>query len=164
MSGKRAAYERSRTWLERIGRVTYVDEAPASAYISGMAVQAAFLPMAVGLLQGLRIAELRHLSVDWFKKAVQDLYPFQIDQLLDRVTVGPGPSAPGVEASVDVMAVGAAEYSAALRETGLDSGMYDALHRLFTAASEAGHGQSDWTCIADHVASHDVPREPPGGA
>jgi hypothetical protein len=31
--------------------------------------------------------------------------------------------------------------------------MYDALHRLFTAASQAGDGETDWTCIAEHVAT-----------
>lgn len=38
-----------------------------------------------------------------------------------------------------------------LRELGLDTGVYDALQRLFVAASQAGHGDADWTCIAGHV-------------
>jgi hypothetical protein len=109
--------------------------------------------MAVGLLQGARIAESQDLSPDGFKKAVLDLYPFHIEQLLDRITAQPDPSEPEVEASVDIMAAGAAEYGAALREMGIDSGMYDALHRLFSAASEAGDGETDWTCIAEHVAT-----------
>ena len=53
-----------------------------------------------------------------------------------------------MEASVDVMAAWAAEYGAALRDMGLDSGMFDALRQLFTSASEAGHGETDWTSIA----------------
>jgi 3-hydroxyisobutyrate dehydrogenase-like beta-hydroxyacid dehydrogenase len=75
VSVDRAAFETHRERLERIGRVTYVNAVPASAYLSGMAVQLAFLPMAVGLLQGARIAELQDLSPDGFKKAVLDLYP-----------------------------------------------------------------------------------------
>lgn len=153
VSGERTAYEAHRELLERTGHVTYVDGTPGSAYISGMAVQLAYLPLAVGLLQGLRIAESQGLSSDWFRVAVLDLYSFHIEQLLDRMTATPGRSAPGAEASVDVMAAWAAEYGAALRDMGLDSGMFDALHRLFTAASEAGHGESDWTCIADHGAT-----------
>jgi 3-hydroxyisobutyrate dehydrogenase-like beta-hydroxyacid dehydrogenase len=153
VSGERTAFEAHREGLERIGRVTYVNAAPASAYLSGMAVQLAFLPMAVSLLQGARIAGLQDLSPDGFKKAVLDLYPFHIEQLLDRITAQPDRSEPEVEASVDVMAAGAAEYVAALREMGIDSGMYEALHRLFTAASEAGHGEADWTCIAEHEAT-----------
>jgi 3-hydroxyisobutyrate dehydrogenase-like beta-hydroxyacid dehydrogenase len=153
VSGERTAFEAHREGLERIGRVTYVNAAPASAYLSGMAVQLAFLPMAVGLLQGARIAESQDLSPDGFKKAVLDLYPFHIEQMLDRITAQPDRSEPEVDASVDVMATGAAEYGAALREMGIDSGMYEALHRLFTAASEAGHGETDWTCIAEHVAT-----------
>lgn len=62
VSGERAAFEANREGLERIGRVTYVNAAPASAYLSGMAVQLAFLPMAVGLLQGARIAESQDFS------------------------------------------------------------------------------------------------------
>jgi 3-hydroxyisobutyrate dehydrogenase-like beta-hydroxyacid dehydrogenase len=153
VSGERTAFEAHRDRLERIGRVTYVNAVPASAYLSGMAVQLAFLPMAVGLLQGARIAESQGLSPDGFKRAVLDLYPFHVDQLLDRITAQPDRSEPEVEASVDVMVAGAAEYGAALREMGIDAGMYDALHRLFSAASEAGAGATDWTCIAEHVAT-----------
>jgi 3-hydroxyisobutyrate dehydrogenase-like beta-hydroxyacid dehydrogenase len=153
VSGPRAAYDAHREWFERIGRATYVNDEPAAAYISGMAVQVAFFPMAVGLLQGLRIAEAQGLSPDWFKTAVLEFYPLHIDRLLDRVTAEPDSSAPNVEASVDVMVAGAAEYAGALRDMGLDSGMFDALHRLFSAASEAGHGEADWTCIAEHVAT-----------
>lgn len=153
VSGERTAFEAHREGLERLGHVTYVSAAPASAYLTGMAVQLAFLPMAVGLLQGARIAESQNLSPDVFKTAVLDLYPLHIEQLLDRITAQPDRSEREVEASVDVMAAGAAEYVAALREMGIDSGMYEALHRLFTAASEAGHGETDWTCIADHAAT-----------
>lgn len=153
VSGERTVFEAHRDRLERIGRVTYVNAAPASAYLSGMAVQLAFLPMAVGLLQGARIAASQDLSPAGFKKAVLDLYPFHIEQLLDRISAQPDRSEPEVEATVDVMVAGAAEYGAALREMGIDPGMYDALHRLFSAASEAGNGDSDWTCIAAHVAT-----------
>jgi 3-hydroxyisobutyrate dehydrogenase-like beta-hydroxyacid dehydrogenase len=153
ISGERAAYEAHRERFEQVGRATYVSEASASAYISGMAVQLAYFPMAVGLLQGLRIAESQDLSSEWFKSAVLDLYPFHIEMLLDRMTAKPDSSEPDVEASVDVLAAGAAEYGAALREMDLDSGMFDALHRLFSAASEAGHGDADWTCITEHVAT-----------
>ena len=153
VSGQRAAYEAHREWFERIGRATYVNDAPAAAYISGMALQLAFFPMAVGLLQGLRIAQTQGLSPDWFKQAVLEFYPFHIQRLLDQVTVKPASPAPDVEASIDVMAAGAAEYAGALRDMSLDSGMFDALHRLFAAASDAGHGGADWTCIAEHVAT-----------
>jgi 3-hydroxyisobutyrate dehydrogenase-like beta-hydroxyacid dehydrogenase len=153
VSGERTAFEAQRERLKRIGRVTYVNAAPASAYLCGMAVQLGFLPMAVGLLQGARIAESRDVPPDVFRKGVLDLYPFHIEQLLDRIVAPRGLSGPEVEASVDVMAAWAAEYGAVLREMGIDPGMYDALHRLFTAASEAGHGEADWTCIAEHVAT-----------
>jgi 3-hydroxyisobutyrate dehydrogenase-like beta-hydroxyacid dehydrogenase len=151
VSGPRAAYEAHREWFERIGRATYVNDAPAAAYVSGMAVQLAFFPMAVGLLQGFRIAAAQGLSPDWFKEAVLGFYPFHIERLVGRVTAEPDASAPEVEASVDVMAAGAAEYAGALRQMGLDAGMFDALHRLFTVASESGHGEDDWTGIAEHV-------------
>lgn len=152
VSGDRTAFEAQRERLELIGRVTYVNDTPASAYLSGMAVQLAFLPMAVSLLQGARIAQSQDLSPDAFKKTVLDLYPFQIEQLLDRIAAPSDRSEPEVEASVDVMASGAAEYCAALREMGIDSGMYEALHRLFTTASDAGYGKADWTRIAENLA------------
>jgi 3-hydroxyisobutyrate dehydrogenase-like beta-hydroxyacid dehydrogenase len=153
ISGERGAYESHRERFQRIGRATYVNEAPASAYISSMAVLLAYFPLAVGLLQGLRIAESQGLSPEQFKETVLDLYPFQLDHLLEWVTSRADSSAPAVEASVNVMAAGAAEYSAALRDMGLDSGMFDALHRLFTTAAEAGQGEADWTCVADYVAT-----------
>lgn len=152
VSGERTAFEELRDVLERIGRVTYVDPAPASAFLSGMAVQLAFLPMAVGLLQGARIATTQNLSPEGFKSAVLELYPFHIERLLDGITAPSSAIEPDVEATVDVMAAGAAEYAAALREMGIDSGMYEALYRLFTAASDAGLGESDWSCVVDHIA------------
>lgn len=153
VSGHRTAFEAHRERLERFGRVTYVNAAPGSAYLSGMAVLLGFLPMAVGLLQGARVAESQDIPREVFRKGVLDFYPFHIEQLLDRIDAPPDRSEPAVEVSVDVTAAWAAEYGAALREMGLDPGMYDALHRLFTAASESGHGETDWTCIAEHVAT-----------
>jgi 3-hydroxyisobutyrate dehydrogenase-like beta-hydroxyacid dehydrogenase len=151
VSGSREAHEAHRAAFERIGSVTFIDGGPASAYTNGMAVTLAYLPMAVGLLQGIRIARAHDLSPDAFTRAVLDLYPLQIGYLLDRVGVMPVSSE--VEASVDQMGAWAAEYGAALRDMNLDTGVYDALHRLFTAASAAGHGKADWTCVAEHVAT-----------
>ena len=155
ISGERSAYKAHRKLFERIGRVTtYVDDAPGAAYISEMAVLLAYLPMAVGLLQGLRICDKHNISMDWFKKTALELYPFHIQSLLDRVIEEADHSSDNVEASIKVWGTGAAEYANYLRELGLDSGMYDALHRLFTAASEAGHGDADWTRIAEHTTMH----------
>lgn len=153
VSGDRAAFEAHRERLERIGRASYVDDAPAAAYISEMAVLLAYLPMAVGLLQGLRVCKQHSLPVEWFKKTVLELYPFHIQSLLDRITMAADGSTADVEASVDVWGEAVAEYAAYLRELGLDAGMYDALHRLFSAASEAGDGDADWTCVAEHTAT-----------
>jgi 3-hydroxyisobutyrate dehydrogenase-like beta-hydroxyacid dehydrogenase len=154
LSGDRAAYEAHRDRLESIGRISYVDGAPGAAYISGMAVVVAYLPMAVALLQGLRICERHDIPLDWFKPTVLEFYPFQIRSLLERIAAKPNPSAADVEGSVDVMADWAAENAAYLREMDLDTGMFDALHRLFSAASDAGHGDAAWTRIAEHVASN----------
>lgn len=153
ISGDAAVYETHRQQFEQIGRASYVDDTPGSAFISEMAVLLGYLPMAVGLLQGLRVCEQHGLPLEWFKETVGELYPFHIRSLLERVTTDADPSASEVEASVDVWGEGAAEYAGALRELRLDAGMYEALHRLFTAASEAGRGDADWTCIAAHVAT-----------
>ncbi len=152
LSGDRSAYEEQHGWFERIGRTaTFVDEAPGAAYLSEMAVLLAYLPMAVGLLQGLRVCEHHKISVEWFRNLALELYPFHIGSLLDRVAEQPDSSARKVEASVDQWSQGAKEYADYLQEMGLDRGMYDALHALFTAASEAGRGGVDWTCIAEHT-------------
>jgi 3-hydroxyisobutyrate dehydrogenase-like beta-hydroxyacid dehydrogenase len=147
ISGDRRAFEAHRQWFERMGRVIYVSDVPAAAFSSAFAVLAGYFPMAVGLLQGLDIARQEGLSPEWFKEAVLELFPFHIETLLDRVIAGSGE----VEASVDVMAAAAAEYGGALREMGLDPGMYDALQRLFVRVSEAGHGDADWTCVSKHA-------------
>ena len=152
LSGDRGAYEAHRERFERIGRVTtFVDEAPGAAYVSEMAVLLAYLPMAVGLLQGLRICEHHTISARWFKELALELYPFHIRSLIDRVARQPDASARDVEASVNQWGQTAAEYADYLRELKLDPGMYDALHRLFAAASDAGDGDMDWTCIAEHT-------------
>lgn len=151
VSGNPGAFETHRERFEQIGKVTYIDDAPAAAFVGEMAVLLAYLPMAVGLLQGRRICEHHDLPLGWFKETVLELYPNHIRLLLDRVTETTDPSATDVEASVDVWGEGAAEYAAYLRELGLDPGLYDALHRLFSAASEAGDGDADWTRIAEHA-------------
>jgi len=119
-----------------------------------MAVLLAYLPMAVGLLQGRRICEHHDLPLEWFTNAVVELYPPQIRSLLDKITEPADARTTKVDASVSTWAEGAAEYADYLRALGLDAGMYDALHQLFTAATEAGHGDADWTCVAEHVATH----------
>jgi len=154
ISGDRQAYEAHRERFERSGRATYVDDAPGAAHISEMALLLGYLPMSVGLLQGLRICEHHDLPVEWFKETVLELYPLHIRSLLERVTDQARPSTTDVEASVNVWAEGAAEYATYLREMGLDAGMYEVLDRLFTAASEAGDGDADWTRIAEHLATH----------
>jgi 3-hydroxyisobutyrate dehydrogenase-like beta-hydroxyacid dehydrogenase len=156
VSGNRAAFEAHRERFEQIGRVTtYVDAAPAAAYISEMAVLLAYLPMAVGLLQGMRICEHHDISREWFRETVLELYPFHIRTLLERVAAQPDPSTRKVEASINEWGKTAAEYADYLRELDLDAGTYDALQRLFAAASEDGRGEADWTCIAEHVAPRD---------
>jgi 3-hydroxyisobutyrate dehydrogenase-like beta-hydroxyacid dehydrogenase len=153
ISGDAAVYEAHRRPFEQIGRTSYVDDMPGSAFISEMAVLLGYLPMAVGILQGLHVCQQHGLSADWFKDVVGELYPLHIRTLLERVTADGGHAQAEVEASVDVWGAGAAEYAEALRELGLDAGMYEALQRLFAAASEAGRGHADWTCIAAHVAT-----------
>jgi hypothetical protein len=91
---------------------------------------------------------------------VFDLYPFHIRSLLDRVAEQPDPATRQVEASVNEWGKTAAEYADYLREVGLDATMYDALHRLFAGAAEAGHGTVDWTSVAEHTC---VPSRDPIG-
>lgn len=155
VSGDPSAYETHRDLFERIGQVSYVGDAPAAAFIGEMAVLLAYLPMAVGLLQGRRICDHHGLQVEWFEKAVLELYPPHIRSLLGTISETTDAST-NVEASVSTWASGAAEYADYLRELGLDAGMYDALHRMFTAATEAGHGDADWTSVTGHVATREV--------
>jgi 3-hydroxyisobutyrate dehydrogenase-like beta-hydroxyacid dehydrogenase len=157
ISGDGAAYQTHRERFEGIGRVSYIDDTPAAAFIGEMAVLLAYLPMAVGLLQGRRICDRHGLAVEWFEEMVLELYPPHIRSLSQGVSATRDASTTKVEASVDTWADGAAEYADHLRELGLDAGMYDALQRLFTATAEAGHGDADWTCVADHVATSWVP-------
>jgi hypothetical protein len=43
-----------------------------------MAVLLAYVPMAVGLSQGLWVCEHHEISSEWFTETVLDLYPFHI--------------------------------------------------------------------------------------
>ena len=153
LSGERVAYDTHRERFERIGRVSYVDAAPAAAFISEMAVVLAYLPMAVGLLQGLQICERHDVPLGWFEEIALELYPFQIRSLLERVTKQPDASQRSVESSIAEWGQTAADYADYLRELGLDTRMYDALRQLFAAASAAGHGGADWTGIAEYAAT-----------
>lgn len=156
VSGDSDAYEAHRERLERIGTATYIDGAPGAAYVGGTAVALAYLPMAVGLLQGRRICEQHDLPLGWFTSTVLDFYPRQVTLLMERLNATTDPSAADVEGSIDVMGDWASDLASIIREAGLDSGMYDALHRLFAAASAAGYGDAAWTRIAEHRANDEA--------
>ena len=151
ISGERAAYEAHRARFETIGRATYVGGAPAAAFISEMAVLLAYLPMAIGLLQGRRMCEQQGIPLEWFDETVHELYPFHIRSLLERVNKEPDASQRSVEASVNEWGKTAGEYADYLREVHLDATVYDALHRMFAKATEAGYGEADWTGIVEHT-------------
>jgi 3-hydroxyisobutyrate dehydrogenase-like beta-hydroxyacid dehydrogenase len=155
VSGASAAYAAHREQFEKIGPSAYVDDAPGSAYVNANAVVIAYLPLAVGLLQGRRICAQHAVSTAWFESTVLEFYPRQIRLLLDRVAATPDPSAEDVEGSIDVMGDWAAEMAGLLRGMGLDSGMLDALHSQFTAASAEGYGDAAWTRIAEHTSATD---------
>ena len=148
VSGHRAAYDANRDLLEGIGTATYIDDTPGAAYLSGLAIVLGYLPLAVGLLQGLRICRDNDVPLDWFERTALDFYPFQIRSLLHQATGRIDPSA-GDEATIDAMAVWAEELAASLRAMGLDPAMFDSLQRLFAAASDDGHGGADWVSIAE---------------
>ncbi len=152
-SGERRAWEAHRHWFEQIGQATYVDDTPGAAHISEMAVLLAYLPMAVGLLQGVRICHDNDISLEWFREFTLQLYPRHIRSLLDRVIATPDPAERDVEASIDTWKAGAAEFTDSLREQGLDPGLYEALHHMFRSASDAGHGDADWTSVTAHRAT-----------
>lgn len=158
VSGDRAGFEAHREHFEGISRSSFVDGGPGVAFVSEMAVLLAYLPMAVGLAQGARICQRHGLSLEWYQATVMELYPSQIRSLLDRVTEEADRSATEVEASVDVWGEGAREYRAYLQELGLDTGMYEALERLFRSAAEAGQGDAQWTVIAEHAATRERTR------
>jgi 3-hydroxyisobutyrate dehydrogenase-like beta-hydroxyacid dehydrogenase len=147
VSGDRAAYDAIHELFEGVGTVTHVADEPGAAYVSGLAVILAYLPMAVGLLQGLRICRQNGVPVEWFERTALDFYRFQIQSLLEQATGRIEPSARD-EASVHDMAEWAAELALSLQAMRLDTGMFDAL-RLFAAASSAGHGAADWTSISE---------------
>jgi hypothetical protein len=123
LSGDRVAYEAHRHRFDRLGRATYIDDAPAAAHISEMAVLLAYLPMAVGLLQGIRVCAQHDIPVSWFNETVLELYPFHIRSLLDRVTEQSDPSARQVEASASEWGKSAGEYADNHRALGMDAGM-----------------------------------------
>jgi 3-hydroxyisobutyrate dehydrogenase-like beta-hydroxyacid dehydrogenase len=148
VSGDRAVYDANRELFDRVGTATYVGDAPGAASVGGLALVLAYLPMAVGLLQGLHICAQHDVALEWFEQAALDFYPLQMRSLLGQAVGRIGPSGAD-EASVDTMAEWAAELAVVVRAMGLDAGMLDALERLFTAASGAGHGAADWTSVVE---------------
>lgn len=151
ISGDAGAHDEHRARLGQLGRTFYVDESPGSAHLAEMAIMLGYFPMAVGLLQGIRVCEHIGLPLDRFAAAVDDLYPSHIRSLVEQGISDTRPDGDNVEASIDVWSDAAAEYAGALRDLGIDAGMIDAVHRLFASASDAGEGTADWTTITQHV-------------
>ena len=158
LSGDRASFDDGRSLFEKLGTVSYVDDTPGAAFVSGMAVLLPYLPMAVGMFQGATLAERHDISLEWYADAVRELYPRHIDELLETIGSERDPADPSnVEASVRTWRDGAAEYAAYLESAGLDAGVYRALHRLFAAGIDDGRGKHDWSSIGDVTADHPEP-------
>jgi 3-hydroxyisobutyrate dehydrogenase-like beta-hydroxyacid dehydrogenase len=154
LSGHRGSFDKHRPQLECLGTATFVGEDPGAAHIAEMALLLPYLPMAVSLFQGVRLAQERGLSMQWYEDTFLRLYDLHMRALFERIGRADDPSNPeNVEASVRTWGDGAADYAAYLREAGLDAGMYDALHRLFQAGVAQGRGDHDWTYIADVTAT-----------
>lgn len=159
LSGDRGSFDEHRQQFDQLGKASYVDDDPGAAFVSEMAVLLPYLPMAVSLLQGAKICERRGLSLQWYAETVPQILRFHIGLLLEGITHAQDSSArERVEASVRVWGDGAAEYADYLRVLNLDSGMYDALARLFAAGVEAGRADHDWRCIAEVTATDEAPR------
>lgn len=155
LSGDRTAFDEVRPLLREFGDASYVSGTPGDAFVSGLAVMLPYLPMAVGMFQGAKVCERNDISLEWYVDTVRDVYPRHIEKLLDTTVTDRGPADPeNVEASIRTWADGAAEYAAYLESVDLDSGVYEALHRLFTAGIDAGRGDDDWSDIGGVVADH----------
>lgn len=158
LSGDREAFEELRTLLTPLGIVKYVSSTPGDAFISGLAVLLPYLPMAVSIFQGTKVCERNDIPLEWYTQEIRTVYSQHIDQLLETITTDHDPANPeNVEASVRTWGDGAKEYADYLESADLDAGVYQALHRLFTAGIEAGRGEHDWSCIGEITAEHPTP-------
>lgn len=114
-----------------------------------------YLPMAAGIFQGLKVYERNDIPLEWYTQEIQMVYPQHIEQLAKRISTDSDPvDTDNVEASVRTWGDGAKEYVDYLESVDLDAGVYQALHRLFTAGIEAGRGDPDWSCIGEITADH----------
>ena len=150
LSGDREAFEEVRSLFSTFGTVKYVSSTPGDAYISGLAVLLAYLPMAVSIFQGATVCERNDIPLEWYAEEIRAVYPRHIDQLLETVETDNDPTRPAnVDASIRTWRDGAKDYADFLEAEDIDAGVYQALHRLFSAAVEAGRGEYDWTCIGE---------------
>ena len=155
LSGDRDAYEDGRSLLSDLGTVKFVSSTPGDAFISGLAVLLPYLPMAVSIVQGATVCERNDIPLEWYAREIRTVYPRYIEQLLETIETDPDPADPAnVEASVRTWGDGAKEYADYLESLDLDAGIYQALHRLFSAGIEAGRGDHDWSCIGEITAEH----------
>ncbi|MCU4743956.1 NAD(P)-binding domain-containing protein [Natronoglomus mannanivorans] len=155
LSGDRDAFEEVRPLLTTLGTVKYVSSTSGDAFISGLAVLLGYLPMAVGIFQGAKVCERNDIPLEWYTKEIQTMYPQHIKQLLETISTDQDPAdTENVEASVRTWGDGTKEYADYLESVDLDAGVYQALHRLFTAGIEAGRGDHDWSCIGEITADY----------
>lgn len=155
LSGDRDAFEEVRSLLIPLGTVKYFSSTAGDAFISGLAVLLGYLPMAVSIFQGARVCERNDIPLEWYTQEIQTVYPQHIEQLLETISTDQDPADPeNVEASVRAWGDGSKEYADYLESVDLDAGVYQALHRLFTAGIESGHGDHDWSCIGEITGNH----------
>lgn len=154
-SGDGEVFERLRSLLESLGGTAmYLGTDPGAASALDLAALVPVVPMAVGIWQGARICATEGIPLDTYSEFIEGMVPVILEDSLAKARDPDFATDPEkIECTVSLMEQATGHISEYLRDVEIDSGSYDALHRLYAGGIADGRGSHDWCCSAELHAS-----------
>ncbi len=146
-SGDQAGFEATKPMLEQFGAARFTGQDAGRAAALEMALNIACLPMEVGFLQARKIAQSRQLPLEQFDSLVHWFLTNHLGRLMDWMKQSPDAMRSG--ATVNLLAELSAAIAGYMRQQDTDTGMFDALARLYEAGVVTSRGADDSLCVAD---------------
>lgn len=145
-----------RSFLDKLGGAAlFTSEDPGGAAVREAAVLVPYTTMAVGLRQGAKLCEVENVSLDWYAGFVQQSFPQMIEDSLRKARDPDFATNPAkVEGTVRQAEFYTAELAEYLEDVGIDTGVFEAIHRLYEAGVEEGRSDHDACCVAELHAEH----------
>lgn len=149
--GDRETFESTRPLLEQLGGTAdHLGEDPGLPSALDLAAVPPAMRMAIAIWQGAKVCEIEGVPFETFADVTRGLVPVIAEDALRKAADPDLPEDPDkVEISVRQAVEDSERVIDYLESLGLDTGVFQALQRLFEAGVEEGRGDHDSSCVAE---------------